>query len=156
MSAELSNLIAPSTRVPRKASVKEQKAAEAEGKANRLRQQIMENRQFVHLDMSKAERLVAAKLSVVCPELSKKFRNKYGKVGEDDLKYWEDLGVYGAVTNIFLSHVLSSTFKAEEYAKSGTRLSFLHEEVIQTVVDKYLEFVRMLFQGIGDQVTLFI
>ena len=80
------------------------------------------------------------KLSTVCPELAEKFCNKYDKAGKDDLKHWEDLKVPGAVINVFLSHYLSSTFKAEEYVKSGTRLSFRHQKVIKTIVDKYLKF----------------
>ncbi|GFH58254.1 predicted protein [Chaetoceros tenuissimus] len=147
MSAELSDLT--STRIPRKPSKKEEeKADEREGKANRLYQLTMDTPQFVHYNMTEAERLEAAKTSTVCPELSKKFCNKYGKAGEDDLKYWkdmkvpgaEDLNLPGAVINVILSQFLSSTFKADEYPNSGTRIEFLHPKVIQIVVDRYLEF----------------
>ncbi len=147
MSAELSDLT--STRIPRKPSKKEEeKADEREGKANRLYQQTMHTPQFVHYNMTETERLEAAKTSTVCPELAEKFCKKYGKVGEDDLKYWEDMkvpgavdmNVPGAVINVILSHFLSSTFKAGEYPNSGTRIEFLHPKVIQIVVDRYLEF----------------
>ncbi|GFH49483.1 predicted protein [Chaetoceros tenuissimus] len=147
MSAELSDLT--STRIPRKPSKKEEeKADEREGKANRLYQQTMDTPQFVHYNMTEVERLEAAKTSTVCPELAEKFCKKYGKVGEDDLKYWEDMkvpgavdmNVPGAVINVILSHFLSSTFKAGEYPNSGTRIEFLHPKVIQIVVDRYLEF----------------